>query len=160
MTYFSFSLEEFAREILDVIDVLRELKRYKQSYAPRSYRWLLFWSRKERTHRPWKFPLPGPKVRESPPVPATRHGAMNFKIWRALERLRKPEIKFAVKVGFGAALLALPGFSDRYREMYTHWRGEWALLSYFVIIALSVGGTTSTALWRYITIGMRLTLEY
>ena len=31
MTYFSFSLEEFAREILDVIDVLNDLKEYKQT---------------------------------------------------------------------------------------------------------------------------------
>jgi hypothetical protein len=44
MTYFSFSLEEFAREILDVIDVLRELKEYKNSSPQREWRWLAFWS--------------------------------------------------------------------------------------------------------------------
>ena len=44
MTYFSFSLEEFAREILDVIDVLRELKEYKNSSPPREWRWLAFWN--------------------------------------------------------------------------------------------------------------------
>jgi hypothetical protein len=46
MTYFSFSLEEFAREILDVIDVLRELKDYKTSTPHREWWWLAFWSRK------------------------------------------------------------------------------------------------------------------
>jgi Fusaric acid resistance protein-like len=81
-------------------------------------------------------------------VPSTRHGALNFRIWKALEKMRNPDIKFAVKVGIGAALLALPAFTDRYREVYTRWRGEWALLSYFVVLALSVGATTSTALWR------------
>jgi hypothetical protein len=45
MTYFSFSLEEFAREILDVIDVLRDLKQYKQSKKTREWWWLAFWSR-------------------------------------------------------------------------------------------------------------------
>ena len=114
----------------------------------------------ERSRRPWTFPVPGPKVRESPPVPSTRHGAMSFRIWKALEKLRNPEIKFAVKVGLGAALLALPAFTDKYREIYTHWRGEWALLSYFVVLALSVGATTSTALWRHVELSIGLTLEY
>ena len=70
-------------------------------------------------------------------------------MWRGLEKLRKPEIKFAVKVGVGAVLLAGPAFTERWRAGYTHWRGEWALLSYFVVIASSVGATTSTGFWRY-----------
>jgi hypothetical protein len=46
MTYFSFSLEEFAYEILDVIDVLSHLKEYKASNQRREWNWLAFWSRK------------------------------------------------------------------------------------------------------------------
>jgi hypothetical protein len=45
MTYFSFSLEEFAREILDVIDVLRDLKDYK-SNPPHEWYWLVPWTRR------------------------------------------------------------------------------------------------------------------
>jgi hypothetical protein len=90
-----------------------------------------------------------PKHQELPPKPNTTRGALKYRIWKSLEKLRKPEIKFAVKVGVGAALLALPAFAARFRDMYTHWRGEWALLSYFVVIASSVGATTSTGLWRY-----------
>jgi len=72
-------------------------------------------------------------------------------------KFRNPEIKFAVKVGVGAALLALPAFTERWRDVYRHWRGEWALLSYFVVIANSVGATTSTGLWRYnILVGLQI----
>lgn len=59
MTYFSFSLEEFAREILDVIDVLRDLKEYKNSSSPREWRWLIFWSRRGTSpypHKPHSLP--------------------------------------------------------------------------------------------------------
>jgi len=42
MTYFSFSLEEFAREILDVISVLEDLKQH-QATPGRNWWWILFW---------------------------------------------------------------------------------------------------------------------
>jgi len=46
MTYFSFSLEEFAREILGLIDVLNDLKQYTKSSPPREWNWFAFWSAK------------------------------------------------------------------------------------------------------------------
>jgi Fusaric acid resistance protein-like len=94
------------------------------------------------------FPVPISKYKEIPPKPSSTPGAVKYRIWKNLEMLKKPEIKFAVKVGVGAVILALPAFTQRWREFYTHWRGEWALLSYFVVIASSVGATTSTGLWR------------
>ena len=146
MTYFSFSLEEFAREILDLISVLTHLQSLQRSLPPRSWHWLLFWSRHERLRRPSSFPqLPKPKPATGEP----EQGKWQFRLWRWLERLRKPEIKFAVKVGVGAVFLAGPAFTEGWRGEYTHWRGEWALLSYFVVIASSVGATTSTGFWRY-----------
>lgn len=102
----------------------------------------------ERSRRPPTFPVPVQKYKETPPQPNTTPGALKYRIWKNLEKLKKPEIKFAVKVGVGAVLLALPAFTQQWRDLYTHWRGEWALLSYFVVIASSVGATTSTGLWR------------
>jgi hypothetical protein len=45
MTYFSFSLEEFAREILTLIEVLDELKLHQSSHS-QEWWWLAFWSSK------------------------------------------------------------------------------------------------------------------
>jgi hypothetical protein len=104
----------------------------------------------ERSRRPSTFPTPMPKYKETVPEPTGKRGALGYRIWKSFERLRKPEIKFAVKVGVGAVLLVLPAFTERWRDLYTHWRGEWALLTYFVVIAMNVGATTSTGLWRYI----------
>jgi len=88
--------------------------------------------------------------KEKPKKPDTTHGALKYRLWKVLERLRKPEIRFSVKVAVGSILLALPAFTETYGNIYSHWRGEWALLSYFVIIAHSVGATTSVGLWRYV----------
>jgi len=158
ITYFSFSLEEFAREILTLIEVLNELKEY-QSSESREWRWLAIWSRKgisfthnskvERQRQPSMYKMPV-SHKEKPKKPKTKRGALKHRLWKFLEKLRRPEIKFSVKVGVGSILLALPAFTQRYSYIYSHWRGEWALLSYFVIIANSVGATTSVGLWRYI----------
>lgn len=148
ITYFSFSLEEFAREILDYIDVLRELKQYKQSKPVREWRWLAIWRATERSRRPSTFPTPTPKLKEAPKRPKGKDAALKFRIWKAFEKLKKPEVKFAIKVGWGAVLLALPAFIPRWRDTYTHWRIEWALLSYFVVIANNMGATSSSGFWR------------
>lgn len=169
MTYFSFSLEEFAREILDLMDVLSDLREYKQTPRIPNYNWLAIWSRAGTSHKPRllfpytgrpntdktersrrapPFPFPMPIYKETPPKPSSKHAALGHRIWKTLEKLRKPEIKFAFKVGVGAALLALPAFRERWRDWFIHWRGEWALLSYFVVMANSVGATTSTGFWR------------
>jgi hypothetical protein len=89
-----------------------------------------------------------PKHKESTPKPKGHRAGLKYQLWKVSEKLRKPELKFGFKVGIGAVLLALPAFTERWRDGYTHWRGEWALLSYFVVIAMSVGATTSTGLWR------------
>jgi hypothetical protein len=102
----------------------------------------------ERKRRPSVYKMPV-QHKEKPKEPKSRHGALNYRLWKFFEKLRKPEIKFAVKVGVGSILLALPAFTETYGELYAHWRGEWALLSYFVVIANSVGATTSVGLWRY-----------
>jgi hypothetical protein len=43
------------------------------------------------------------------------------------------DTKFAIKVGAGAALYALPSFLQSTRPFYSHWRGEWGLLSYMLV---------------------------
>lgn len=88
-------------------------------------------------------------LKESPPRPVSMPAALKYKLWKFFEGFRKPDIKFAVKVGVGALLLTLPSFLEGYRDIYIRWRMEWALLSYFVVMASSVGATTSTGFWRY-----------
>ncbi|KAJ5633301.1 hypothetical protein N7490_009640 [Penicillium lividum] len=58
------------------------------------------------------------------------------------------EIKFALKVGIGAALYALPSFVSWTRPLYLFWRGEWGLLSYMLVCSMTIGASNTTGYAR------------
>ncbi|KDE08074.1 hypothetical protein MVLG_01774 [Microbotryum lychnidis-dioicae p1A1 Lamole] len=78
----------------------------------------------------------------------TRFGAFKQHLWIIGYRLRQPSVKFAIKTGAGAALLASAAFVPQLRPVWIRWRGEWALISYMVIMAPVVGGTNFLAFGR------------
>jgi hypothetical protein len=61
-----------------------------------------------------------------------------------LRLLRQDQVKFAVKVGIGAALFALPAFIPATRPTFSHWRGEWGLVSYMIIMSMTLGQTNNS----------------
>jgi hypothetical protein len=59
-------------------------------------------------------------------------------------------VRFAVKVGIGASLYALFAFIPNTRPFYQHWRGEWGLLSYMLVCAMTIGASNTTGWARFI----------
>jgi hypothetical protein len=59
-------------------------------------------------------------------------------------------VRFAVKVGIGASLYALFAFIPATRPFYQHWRGEWGLLSYMLVCAMTIGASNTTGWARFI----------
>jgi len=76
--------------------------------------------------------------------------SFRYRLWRALGIFRREDIKFAVKVGIGAALYALPSFLAATRPIYQHWRGEWGLLSYMLVCAMTIGASNTTGWSRFL----------
>lgn len=74
----------------------------------------------------------------------------NYRVWKSLRFFRRDDTKFAVKVGAGAALFALPSFLIETRDFYQHWRGEWGLLSYMLVCSMTIGASNTTGLARFI----------
>lgn len=72
-----------------------------------------------------------------------------YRLWRALSVLRRDDVKFAIKVGIGAALYALPSFLAASRPIYQHWRGEWGLLSYMLVCSMTIGASNTTGFARF-----------
>lgn len=72
-----------------------------------------------------------------------------YRLWKALRVLRREDTKFAIKVGFGAALYALPSFIPSSRPFYRHWRGEWGLLSYMLVCSMTIGASNTTGFARF-----------
>ena len=63
---------------------------------------------------------------------------------------RRDDVHFAIKVGVGAALYALPAFLPEARPFFSHWRGEWGLISYMVVCSMTIGASNTTGIERII----------
>ena len=76
--------------------------------------------------------------------------AYSYQLWRTLRVFRRDDVKFAIKVGIGAALYALPSFLAATRPFYQHWRGEWGLLSYMLVCSMTIGSSNTTGFARFL----------
>lgn len=72
-----------------------------------------------------------------------------YRLWKLLSVFRRDDTKFAIKVGVGAALYALPSFLASTRPFYQHWRGEWGLLSYMLVCSMTIGASNTTGFDRF-----------
>lgn len=75
---------------------------------------------------------------------------LRYRLWKALHIFRREDTKFAIKVGAGAALYALPSFLAATRPFYSHWRGEWGLLSYALVCSMTIGASNTTGYARFL----------
>ena len=82
-------------------------------------------------------------------IPRTQSGSIRY-IWQIVRFLRRDDIKYAIKVGIGAILYALPSFLVSTRPFYQHWRGEWGLLSYMLVCSMTIGASNTTGLARFL----------
>ncbi|KAI5807445.1 Fusaric acid resistance protein-like-domain-containing protein [Peziza echinospora] len=153
--YFSYCLQEFAQEMIVFLNILEQMEAY-QEWPTRSWSWLKFWKKEESlssgssgviTAQPDILKLPDPSktipnVARDQPIPFT------YKIWKMLRIFRRDDIKFGIKVGGGAALYALPAFIDSTRPIFAHWRGEWGLVSYMIVMSMTIGQTNTSGLLR------------
>ena len=73
----------------------------------------------------------------------------SYNIYKLLRPLRRDDVKFAIKVGVGAALYALPAFLPETRPFFSHWRGEWGLISYMVVCSMTIGASNTTGANRF-----------
>lgn len=76
-------------------------------------------------------------------------GRVGYRIWKSLGFFRRDDTKYAIKVGTGAAMYALPSFLSSTRPFYTHWRGEWGLLSYMLVCSMTIGSSNTTGYARF-----------
>lgn len=83
-----------------------------------------------------------------PNVSPTAVVPFTYKVWRGLSVFRQDNVKFSIKVGFGAALYCLPAYIPATRPLFSHWRGEWGLVSYMVIMSMTLGQTNNSGAYR------------
>ncbi|KAM0459372.1 hypothetical protein ACHAPV_005557 [Trichoderma viride] len=69
---------------------------------------------------------------------------------RFLRFLTREDVLFGIKVGIGAILWAMFAFIPATRPIYQHWRGEWGLLSYMIVVGMTTGASNTTGSSRFI----------
>lgn len=63
--------------------------------------------------------------------------------------LVRDDILFGIKVGIGALLWAMLAFIPSTRPIYQTWRGEWGLLSFMIVAAMTTGSANTTGTARF-----------
>ncbi|KAI7119878.1 hypothetical protein KC352_g33231, partial [Hortaea werneckii] len=168
--HFSFALLDFAEDMLSYLRRLEELKEAIK-HRKRTWTWLFSWFLLEdeneskdtaKIRRRGDFNnhdeaydagqgIPTHiKQADSFADPARRDRSWNARLYRLLCVFRRDDIKFAVKVGLGALIYALPAFLASTRPFFVRWRGEWGLVSYMAVCSMTVGGSNTTSTNRVI----------
>lgn len=171
--HFSFSLLEVAEQISDYLIILDQLQlEIEETPTGRTWSWLKFWTSSKNRERlsdidpdmddvvehadnlDLHITIPVPKETQLRKEIAFRNSKSPIKqkffreLYRNMAFLRYDDTKFAIKVGFGAALYALPAFIPQTRPVYSHLRGEWGLLSYMLVCSMTVGASNTTGYSR------------
>lgn len=71
-------------------------------------------------------------------------------VWQIGEFFRQPDTKFSIKAGLGSALLASPAFFPSTRPIFTKYQGQWALVSFMVVLSPTVGQSNHMSLHRIV----------
>ncbi|EKG21193.1 Brefeldin A sensitivity protein-related domain of unknown function DUF2421 [Macrophomina phaseolina MS6] len=168
--YFSSALQDCAEEMIVYLDILEELKQDVETKPrKRTWNWLVFW-RKHKTadgeesrpdtpdfhdQRAAQVSQDIPEIARRPSHPAQtsenprRKARFLYRIYRSSSFLRREDIKYAIKVGIGAILYAMWSFIPETRPTYSHWRGEWGLLSYMLVCSMTIGASNTTGYQRF-----------
>ncbi|KAF2402531.1 hypothetical protein EJ06DRAFT_528642 [Trichodelitschia bisporula] len=159
--YFGSSLQDFAEDMVQYLDILAELKKELETQPRRrSWHWLNFWHPRSRSHSACehykqlladegparRLSVAGrPRPLVTQVVPAKMISSI---LWKAYKFVRRDDVRYAIKVGIGAILYAMFSFIPETRPYYAHWRGEWGLLSYMLVCSMTIGASNTTGLQR------------
>ncbi|KAK9433329.1 Fusaric acid resistance protein-like-domain-containing protein [Lipomyces doorenjongii] len=156
---FSYGLLNFTDGLLQVLAVIEEYDAYLTQGRPRSWDWLKFWERRTSYFGPFTsedaVTVPQELSRlfsddssdlkfVKPPGPVP----LGLRLWRALRMFRRNDVKYGIKVGVGAMIFTLPAFFNETRDIFYHYRGEWGLISFVIVMNISIGSTLSAAFYR------------
>lgn len=171
--HFSFSMLEVAEDVKKFLAILDDMQlEFEEQPSGRTWSWLKFWNPKKGNDdedldneysiltgkvNDLDVQLRTPQAKSTPegrkPDPADsswKQLKQRYfrKLYDRLSFFRQDDIKYAIKVSFGAMLFALPSFIPSTRPFYSQWRGEWGLLSYMLVCSMTIGASNTTGYSR------------
>jgi uncharacterized membrane protein YgaE (UPF0421/DUF939 family) len=189
--YFVFTLQEFAGELVSLVEAVARVSWIEQQRLNRGPLWRRFWQASASFSSPFKRPrqhsappqtprhglglkrsfskyiipeklrnhkhaIAFPKIRPHAPdtiLTPSRDtmnwvGKLKHRLWSFGHRLKERDSKFAIKTGISTAALAAPGFFDVTRPYFIEYFGQWALISFIVVMSPTIGATNNMSLHR------------
>jgi len=139
MTHFTLSVNAFARELIVLMRLMKDLAN-EISLRRRigRIRWL---NLKLSQREAWSIQ----------PTLAFLRSLMrpsSHKFWLFSSKIREFEFKFALKTALTITLMATPAFIQDYQHIFYDYRLNWAMTSTIVVLTPSVGGTNSQGIFR------------
>ncbi|KAH9893586.1 Fusaric acid resistance protein-like-domain-containing protein [Cubamyces lactineus] len=129
---------------------IRRTTREKRSRSIRKRLSALFVN--QQPHRAVSFPKVTPHAPNTIQTPARENltfiGRVKQSLWALGARLKQQDMKYAFKTGMATAILAAPAFFEVTRPVFVEYRGEWALISFFVVISPTIGATNYMGVHR------------
>lgn len=153
---FASILTQYSKELDTFIELLSEYSELLEN-NPKSWRWLKFWKKSDINGQDEK-PLPDLNVAlenlnntlQQRTQGTDQKNTFTYKLWSFFSFFRRVEVQFGIRVGLGAFVLASLAYLPQTKEWFMEWRGEWALVTYSIIMNKSLGGTTMTINWRFL----------
>ncbi|KAG0151562.1 hypothetical protein CROQUDRAFT_36606 [Cronartium quercuum f. sp. fusiforme G11] len=95
-----------------------------------------------KTQRPFPSTQSGKQAGEqNRPLAVSALDRLKRVVYDFFQNFRDPDMKTAIKVGAGAALMAFPAFWDVTRPKFHEYRGQWAIITYVIVMAGTLGQT-------------------
>ncbi|KAL9081671.1 MAG: hypothetical protein Q9159_007149 [Coniocarpon cinnabarinum] len=168
--HFSSSLQDLAEGVLAYIDAVNELEQDVHRRSPRSWNWIFHWRRvpgirlpddhenarpSMMEHQDIDFPMDMPSLTTRRYYNYTTgddelssQRTLRYQAWRSFRIFRRDDVKFAIKVGFGAFLISALAYIPATRPTFHAWRFEWALATYMFVCAMTTGAANSSVFPR------------
>ncbi|VEU20077.1 DEKNAAC100533 [Brettanomyces naardenensis] len=80
----------------------------------------------------------------------TTNHSVGYALWLLYRKFWETDYQFGVRVGLGAMAIGAFAYMDSTKHLFNEWRGEWALITFCIIMNRSVGGTNMTVKWRFL----------
>ena len=141
---FAFSVTQISSELEIFINATTSLLHYNES-PTKSFNFLKIWKiNKEKILDNERNQLIDIDLQN------LKNETFSYKIWKLTKFTRGVDFQFGFRVGLGAFILSSLAFLDSTRHIFNEWRGEWALVTFCIIMNKSLGGTAMTIKWRFI----------
>ncbi|KAI9496374.1 Fusaric acid resistance protein-like-domain-containing protein [Zychaea mexicana] len=157
--FFVFNMIEFARELITLVQVVREWSETGEIVKSMHW-WQLFAWKKNRDNVHEKKPrrrssFGGFVPNESntmntlhTPEPTTTWRKIFLRVWRTFSLFKLQKVRYATKATVATVLLALPAFLESTANWFREWRMEWALITLMVVMTPTSGLTNLTSIYR------------